>query len=80
MQVPTYAKYLRDILNNKKPLPKTEVIKLTKECSEVILNKFLEKKKDPRSPTIDCSIGTQHIVHTLCDLRASVNVMLKVIF
>jgi len=80
MQVPTYAKYPRDILNNKTPLPKTEVIKLTEECSEVILNKFPEKKKDPGCPTIDCSIGTQHFEHALCDLGASVNVMPKVIF
>ena len=28
IQVPTYTKYLRDILN-KRPLPTTEVIKLT---------------------------------------------------
>jgi len=67
MQVPSYAKYLRDILNNKKPPPQIEVIKLTEECSEVILNKFLEKKKDPVCPTIDCSIGTQHFEHALCD-------------
>jgi hypothetical protein len=38
IQVPTYAKYLRDILNNKRPLPATEVIKLTEECSVAILN------------------------------------------
>ncbi|XP_021321290.1 uncharacterized protein LOC110437236 [Sorghum bicolor] len=80
MQVPTYAKYLRDILNNKTSQPKTEVIKLTEECSDVILNKFLEKKKDPRCPTIDCSIGTQHFGHALRDLGASINVMPKVIF
>ncbi|KAJ1270500.1 hypothetical protein BS78_06G056600 [Paspalum vaginatum] len=53
MQVPTYAKYLKDILNNKKPLPSKEIVHLTKECSAAIL-----KKKDPRSPTISCSIGT----------------------
>jgi hypothetical protein len=41
MQVPTYAKYLKDILNNKRPLPTTDMIKLTEECSEAIL-----KKKD----------------------------------
>ena len=29
IQVPTYAKYLRNTLNNKRPLPTTEVIKLT---------------------------------------------------
>ena len=38
IQVPTYVKYLRDILNNKRPLPSTEVIKLTEECSAAILN------------------------------------------
>jgi len=80
MQVPTYAKYLRDILHNKKPPPKTEVIKLIEECSEVILNKFLEKKKDPGCPTIDCSIRKQHFEHALGDLGASVSVIPKVIF
>jgi len=79
MQVPTYAKYLRDILNNKKPLPKPEVIKLTEECSEAILNKF-PKNKDSGCPTIDCSIRTEHFEHALCDLGASVSVMAKVIF
>jgi hypothetical protein len=47
IQVPTYANYIRGILNNKRPLPTTEVIKLTKECSAAILNKSPKKKKDP---------------------------------
>ncbi|WVZ58227.1 hypothetical protein U9M48_008515 [Paspalum notatum var. saurae] len=38
MQVPRYAKYLNNILSNKKPLPSTEVVHLTEECSAVILN------------------------------------------
>jgi hypothetical protein len=37
MQVPTYARYLKDILTNKRPLPTTEVIKLTEVCSAAIL-------------------------------------------
>jgi hypothetical protein len=52
IQVPTYAKYIRDILNKKRPLPFTEVIKLTEECSTSILNKLPEKKNDPGCPTI----------------------------
>ena len=68
MQVPTYAKYLKDILNNKKPLPLTEIAHLTDECSAAIL-----KKKDPGSPNISCSIGTQHFDQALCDLGASVS-------
>jgi hypothetical protein len=46
MQVPTYVNYIRGILNNKRPLPTTEMIKLTEECSAVVLNKSQEKK-DP---------------------------------
>jgi len=60
MQVPTYMKYLRDILNNKRPLPSTEVIKLTEECSAVILNTSPVKKKDQGCPTIDCLIESQN--------------------
>jgi hypothetical protein len=47
IQVPTYEKYHRDILNNKRPLPITEVIKLMEECSVAILNTSPVKKKDP---------------------------------
>ena len=80
MQVPTYMKYLWDILNNKRPLPSTEVIKLTEECSVAILNSLPVKKKDPGCPTIDCSIGDQNFENALCDLGASISVMPKRVF
>jgi hypothetical protein len=80
MQVPTYAKYFRDILNKKRPLPTTETIKLTKECSVAIMNTSLIKKKDPGCPIIECSFGNQHFNNALCDLGASVSVMPKVVF
>ena len=38
MHVPTYARYIKDIINNKQPLPTTEVVKLTEECGAAILN------------------------------------------
>jgi len=38
MQVPAYARYLKDIINNKRPLPTTEVVKLTVVCSAAILH------------------------------------------
>jgi hypothetical protein len=79
IQVPTYAKYIRDILD-KRPLPTIEVIKLTEECSAAILNKSPEKKKDPGCPTIDCSIGDQHFNNALCDHGASVSVMPTTVF
>ena len=57
MQVPTYAKYLKDILNKEKSLPSVEIVKFTEECSAAILNQ-LPKKKDLGNPTISCSIGS----------------------
>ena len=29
LHVPSYAKYIKDIINNKQPIPSTEVVKLT---------------------------------------------------
>jgi hypothetical protein len=80
MQVPTYTHYLKDILNNKRLLPTTEVVKLTEQCSNVILHKLPEKKKDPGCPTITCSIRTQKFDQALCDLGASVSVLPKDVF
>jgi hypothetical protein len=80
IQVPTYAKYLKDILNNKRPLLTTKVIKLTDECSAAILNTSLVKKNDLGWPTIDYSIKNQHFENALCDLGTSVSVMPKAIF
>ena len=80
MHVPTYARYIKDIINNRWPLPTSEVVKLTEECSAAILNQPPEKKKDPGCPTITCSIGAQHFGRALCDLGASVSMMPKAVY
>ena len=79
LHVPSYAKYIKDIINNKRPLPSTEVVMLTEECS-VAIPDFPKKKKDPRCPTISCSIGVQYFDQALCNLGASVSVMSKAVF
>ena len=58
LHVPSYAKYIKYIINNKRILPTMEDVKLTEECSAAILNRLPKKKKDPGCPTITCSIGT----------------------
>jgi hypothetical protein len=78
LHIPSYAKYIRDIISNKRPLPTSEVVKLTEECS--VLFDYPDKKKDLGCPTISCSIGMQFFQHALCDLGASVSVMPKAIF
>ena len=57
MQVPTYAKYIKDILGNKRKLPTTEVVQLTEECSAAILNPLLVKKKDSAAPPSLARLG-----------------------
>ncbi|XP_066341858.1 uncharacterized protein [Miscanthus floridulus] len=79
LHVPSYAKYIKDIINNKRPVPSTEIVKLSEESSATILD-FPRKKKDLGYPTISCSIGIQYFDQALCDLGASVSVMPTAIF
>jgi hypothetical protein len=62
LHVHSYAKCIKDIINNKRPLPSTEVMKLMEECSTAILNRLPEKKKDPRCPIITCSLGPSNVI------------------
>ena len=68
MQVPTYAKYLRDILGNKRVLSTTEVVQLTDECSTAILNPLLEKKKKPGcAPShVPLELNTLSMLFAIC--------------
>jgi hypothetical protein len=51
-----------------------------KRCSAAILDGLPDKMSDPGVPTISYLIGTQKFDQALCDLRASVSVMPKVIY
>ena len=73
--MPSYAKFLKEILGNKGKLEDYETIKLNEECSAIILNKLPSKLNDPRSFTIPCTISNCHFDKVLCDLGASINSM-----
>ncbi|XP_024980884.1 uncharacterized protein LOC112517738 [Cynara cardunculus var. scolymus] len=74
-KMPSYAKFLKDILSKKKKLTEYETVALTEGCSALLTNKILPKLKDPGSFTIPCSIGGKEIGKALCDLGASINLM-----
>jgi hypothetical protein len=80
MQVLTYARYLNDILNQKRPIPETNRLVFVERCSAAILDGLPDEMGDPGVPTISCQIGTQKFDQALCDLRARVSVMPKVIY
>jgi hypothetical protein len=80
MQVLTYARFLNDILNQKRPIPKTGMLVFAERCSAAILDGLPDKMGDLGVPSISCLIGTQKFGQALYDLGASVNVMPKVIY
>ena len=73
-QMPNYAKFLKDILIKKRRFSKG-VVSLTATCSAVIQRSLPVKMQDPGSFTILCTIGNFEFKKTLCDSRASINLM-----
>ena len=74
-QVPTYAKYLKDLCTVKKGLGINKKAFLTKQAISIIQCKTLLKYKDIGSPTISVNIGGTCIDKALLDLGASVNLL-----
>ncbi|PIN02819.1 DNA-directed DNA polymerase [Handroanthus impetiginosus] len=74
-QMPSYVKFMKDILSKKRCLGDYEMVALTKECSAIIQNKLPHKLKDPGSFTIPCTIGTHFLGRALRDLGASINLI-----
>ncbi|XP_057247487.1 uncharacterized protein LOC125492826 [Beta vulgaris subsp. vulgaris] len=75
MQIPSYSKFLKEIISKKKKLEKYETIALSEECSAVIQKKLPPKLKDSGSFSIPCTIGDIKFSKALCDLGASVSLM-----
>ena len=74
-QMPTYAKFLNEILSKKRKIAEEGIVNLTATCSAVIQQKLPAKMKDPGSFTIPCSIGKYEFKKALCDSGASINLM-----
>ncbi|XP_075086214.1 uncharacterized protein LOC142168936 [Nicotiana tabacum] len=74
-EVPMHAKYLKDIVANKRRHTELEITTLTEECSVRAQSKLPPKLKDPGSFTISQSLGKQEVGRALCDLGASINLM-----
>ena len=75
IQVPAYAKFLKDLCTIEKGLGIEKKAFLTEQVSAIIQSKNPVKYKDPGSPTISVNIGGTCIDKSLLDLRASVNLL-----
>ena len=74
-QVPTYAKFLKDLCMVKRGFNVNKKAFLTEQVSAIIECKTLVKYKDPGCPTISVNIGGTCVEKALLDLGASVNLL-----
>ena len=74
-QVPTYAKFLKDLCIVKKGLNVDKKAFLTEQVNAIIQCKTLVKYKDSGCPTISVNISGTCMEKTLLDLRSSVNLL-----
>ncbi|XP_017981021.1 PREDICTED: uncharacterized protein LOC108663040 [Theobroma cacao] len=73
--MPSYVKFLKDILTKKRKLEDFEIVALTEECSAIIQNKLPPKLKDLGSFSIPCTINRFKFTKALWDLGAGVSIM-----
>ncbi|XP_019172476.1 PREDICTED: uncharacterized protein LOC109167860 [Ipomoea nil] len=78
--MPSYAKYIKKIVSNKKKLEEFATVHLNEECSAILQSKLPPKLMDPGSFSIPCTIGNTVIDKCLCDLCASINLMPLTLF
>ncbi|XP_038982186.1 uncharacterized protein LOC120110674, partial [Phoenix dactylifera] len=74
-QIPSYAKFLKDLCTIKRKLYVQKKAFLTEQVSAILKHNTPPKYKDPGCPTISCIIGNFRIQRALLDLGASVNLL-----
>ncbi|XP_017420343.1 uncharacterized protein LOC108330370 [Vigna angularis] len=74
-QMPSYAKFLKELLTKKRKYIEEETIEVQGNCSAIIQKLLPPKLKDPGSFTIPCTIGNISVGKAIIDLGASINLM-----
>ncbi|XP_047179846.1 uncharacterized protein LOC124846608 [Vigna umbellata] len=74
-QMPSYAKFLKELLTKKRKYIVEETIEVQGNCSAIIQKLLPPKYKDPGSFTIPCTIGNISVGKALIDLGASINLV-----
>ena len=78
--MPSYVKFMKDILSRKRRLSDFETVNLIEECSTILQRKLPQKLKDLSSFTIPSKIGNSIFERALCDLGTNINIMPLSIF
>ena len=73
--MPKYAKFLKELLSNKRKLVALSTVTLSEECSIIMQKKLYKNLKDPRSFTLPYLISKLLVEKGLADLKVSINLM-----
>ncbi|CAJ2640738.1 unnamed protein product [Trifolium pratense] len=73
--MPTYAKFMKEILTKKRRYNDDEVIQLDASCSAIIQRTLPTKEKDPGRVTLPVTIGNVNVGKALIDLGSSINLI-----
>ena len=79
-QIPSYAKFLKDLCTVKRKLGVHNYAFITEQSTSLIRNNLPPKYKDPRSPTISIVVGNSKLERALVDLGASVNLLVYLVY
>ncbi|CAM8999252.1 unnamed protein product [Rhodiola kirilowii] len=74
-QNPTYAKFLKDIVSNRRVIDESSMVALNVECSAIVQSRMPKKMQDHGSFSIPISLGKIEIDRALCDLGASISLI-----
>ncbi|XP_014503119.1 uncharacterized protein LOC106763443 [Vigna radiata var. radiata] len=74
-QIPSYAKFLKELNTKKRKYLEKETIEMQGNCSAILQRTLPPKLQDPGSFTIPCTIGELDVGKALIDLGASINLM-----
>ncbi|XP_068475201.1 uncharacterized protein [Phaseolus vulgaris] len=74
-QMPTYAKFMKELLTKKRKINDQEIVELEAGCSAIIQKSLPQKSRDPGSFTLPVTIGNLTVGKALLDLGASINLM-----
>ncbi|CAM9000425.1 unnamed protein product [Rhodiola kirilowii] len=74
-QNPTYAKFLKDIVSNRRVIEESIMVALNAECSAIVKSRMPRKMQDQGSFSIPISMGKIEIDRALCDLGACISLI-----
>ena len=74
-KMPSYVKFLKYMLSNKRKFQENEMVSITEECTAILQNMLPLKLNDPSSFSIPCDVGDITISRALYNFGVSVSLM-----